>query len=918
MTRTVSLICFCLIVTGFSASLEAQQPPKDKKPLPAAPRAFPREEEDPLSPGIVKKIDPDEETAEVNVPKGAAYFKLGQISRLVMMTKDPVLKEFYHSYAVAFDRIDEGGGKRTRVCPLPKHRSQPFPARFGAFELTDANAPKPRARAFEFSRISGIRHFEELAIEQARNLTKPTPENGATPLEKLPASVKAEAAETLLTDTLFFTTTAADQGKRKGPGWEAVRKQVSSELAVVRGKRLKQAVADQNWALARELGQHMIALYNATPELLEEVYSAKLAEAEAVLESANERPTELERVYLALAEYEAKSPSPDKARIGKVRGKLNELSKKLLDRANDLVTKDPAAAGRLVTAASRFDPENPTVATLRSVLNIDYSVLSVGYRRMPTWMSPSMARYDSEKHAVDLLFEGLTEPVPDEILGMTYRPVLATRIPDVTPNVRIFQLQRAATWNGGDRSGLDVADVRGTYDLLKQRPGTWASYPLDWISEIRADDPTRVRVTFSRGHIDARNLVSFKILPARWLASQGKAADEISFATRPFGTGPFTLVDTKPGEVLFRANPAYGRRADRPGQPSIKEIRFVNLNDYRDPVAEFTKEAVHIIPDVPTTELDRYRNVTTSTGKMAQIVTAREDQRMWILAINHRNPTLRDTAIRRGIAHAIDRDQILDNVYRIPASVEKPHAPMTGPFPPNSWASPKLNFNPGAAQNAASQATPPLLNRDLASAKFTEYLKSNGNKTINLLYPADDAQAKKACERIKKNIEDLAKFEGNALTIQLEGAVPSDYFRRIYEEHAFELAYYAFDYPDDFFPFALGAALDSNAAGRNGRNIFGYLVTDATYVPTETDRSLGKLLGDIRLYRDPAKLTQMAGEIHAKFNEVMPFVPLWRLDRHMVISSAVKIWTDDSPHPLPPQFLEPSRLFLNISKWRVE
>ena len=55
-----------------------------------------------------------------------------------------------------------------------------------------------------------------------------------------------------------------------------------------------------------------------------------------------------------------------------------------------------------------------------------------------------------------------------------------------------------------------------------------------------------------------------------------------------------------------------------------------------------------------------------------------------------------------------------------------------------------------------------------------------------------------------------------------------------------------------------------------------------------------------------------------KFNETMPFIPLWQLDRHIVMSAAVKPWTDDSPRPLTPRFLDPARLFSNVSKWRVE
>ena len=310
MSRPFRVGISALAFAGFAVVFAAVQPKDDKAPLPPAPKGFPHEEEDPLSPGVVKKIDPDEDAADVTVPRGAAYFKLGPIARRVANTADLDLKQLFKTYSVAFDRIVEGDGTRTRVCPLPRHRDQTYPTRFGAFVFTDSNVPSPLARAFEMGRINGIRHFEDLAIDQARDLLKPAPATGATGLEKLPAGVRAEAAEAILTETLFFTSAAADQGKRKGPGWDGLRKKVADELAATRAARLKIAVADKDWALARTLGARMIATYGETPERLEEVYSAKLAEAEAVLEGAGERPTELERVHLALAEYEAKSPGP--------------------------------------------------------------------------------------------------------------------------------------------------------------------------------------------------------------------------------------------------------------------------------------------------------------------------------------------------------------------------------------------------------------------------------------------------------------------------------------------------------------------------------------------------------------------------------------------------------------------------------
>ena len=83
---------------------------------------------------------------------------------------------------------------------------------------------------------------------------------------------------------------------------------------------------------------------------------------------------------------------------------------------------------------------------------------------------------------------------------------------------------------------------------------------------------------------------------------------------------------------------------------------------------------------------------------------------------------------------AIDRDAILSDVFR--AGKVDVHKPMTGPFPPKSWANPKV----------AGGVAAPLVNRDLAFTKLKTYLGDMGAKTdVTLSYPEGDAPAALAC-----------------------------------------------------------------------------------------------------------------------------------------------------------------------------
>jgi ABC-type oligopeptide transport system substrate-binding subunit len=276
-----------------------------------------------------------------------------------------------------------------------------------------------------------------------------------------------------------------------------------------------------------------------------------------------------------------------------------------------------------------------------------------------------------------------------------------------------------------------------------------------------------------------------------------------------------------------------------------------------------------------------------------------------MLAVNHRRPQMQSKVLRQGLSLAIDREAILSDVYRAGKDF---HKQMSGPFPPRSWASVK-----GASGNAV-----PLVNRDLAITKLKTYLGDMGAKAeITLSYPDGDPLAALACNRIKAQVEALFKdLPGRKLTILLEPVPPRDLLLRVEDEHRFDLAYVPFDYPDDWYPYALGAMLDPFAADRGGRNWTGFLHKN-TGADAE-DARLGQLLNELRAFREFGQLSARTAEVHKLFNECVPFIPLWQLDRHMLVHNAVKVYTDDSDTPANPRVLNPTALFQGVARWRLE
>ena len=675
---------------------------------------------------------------------------------------------------------------------------------------------------------------------------------------------------------------------------------------------MKHAVVTNDWPRLRETSSRLMELYPKDAGVAAEVASARVLEAKRLLDS--ERHFDHVKAHELLDEFEARYPGSGGEPVRLLRERITGLAQKAFTRA-----KDKKSANDLVTArdslaqAASLDPTIPGLRDLQRELKAGYQTLYVGVRDYPVMMSPMTARLDSEKQVVELLFEGLLSEVPDDGGGTRYRPGTAGAMPAVVPNGREF-LIRSFDRDASGRFGFDTHDVVSTLKLLKTRADTWAAYPLPWFDELPVPkDNTAVRVAFRQGHPDPRALLTFKLLPGKWLEANSRAVDDAAFATeRPAGTGPYRIFanpkaeGTAPREMVFVDNPVYGRWRDRANQPFIKEIRLLEVAKVHNVAESFQQGSLHVLTDVPTADLDKYMAAGSGLNGKVQVYTAANNRRVHMLAVNHRRPQMQSKALRQGLSLAIDRDAILGEVYR--AGKGEFHRAMGGPFPPKSWASVK-----GAGGGAV-----PLVNVNLALTRLRAYLGDMGAKAeMTLSYPEGDPQAALACAKIKAQVEGLFKdAPGRKLTIVLEPLPLRDLLLRVEDEHRYDLAYVPFDYPDDWYPYALGAMLDPLAADRGGRNWMGYLAKGNG--GGDEDARLGQLLNELRAYREFGQLSTKSAEVHKLFNECVPFIPLWQLDRHTLMHNSVKVYTDDTDTAVSPRVLNPTTLFQGIARWRLE
>lgn len=903
-----------LLTAGFvGLAAPAQEPPKPtappaeeeeagpKKPSKPIPRVEPPPQTEPAKKEPTATPPEQEEGGD----KGVYVAKLDDVARAAAAATQPAVKEYLSGLGFAYDLLSDSRFKSLRITPVPllwgKDR---FPDEFGVAVLdADNNVGEPQTMQRKL--VRDIQPFERIALEKTAEFLKPATETGGPkPAEKL------AAAERVLTAVMFFHDSARDQKHRRGKSWDEVKTAVYDRLTAVRIDRVKQAAADKDFVTLKQLADRLIALYKGNPKVLEPVYAARLAEAEVLFQS--DKVTDLEKGAGLLNEYESRFPNSDNEAAKRVRAVRAARAAEFIEQAQRLKGTDKTQARNLLQTVRVISPDNPTLRQMQKELKAGYAVLVVGTRRLPELMSPALARFDSEHQACELMFEGLMAAVPDELTGVRFHPSLAAEWPVVGAGVRDVRLVRNAEWAGDGAGVFDATAVADTLRLLRQKPGSWAADYVSWLDEPGFDpsDPGRVKVRFKVGHPLPEQLLTLKLQPARWLLERNKAIDDAEFAQRPFGTGPFKLhpdyQPPKPGEqpreVVFVSNPAYSRRPGRMAQPAIQEIHFVDVAQYPDLAAEFRGDRLHVLTDVPTPELKTFTADGNLGGKV-RVVTALRNRRVHLLAINHRRPALQSVDVRKAISAAIDRERVLNEVYR--GGKADAHRPQTGPFPPETWATPRSIGSAG------------LYDRNVAQARFRKYFESpTAAASLSLLFPNDDPYAKDACEKIKGMVESATAADDRKITIALEPVVPRELIRRVEVMHTYDLAYLHHDYRDDWYPLGLGSFLDPTAAGPGGRNYLGYLAKGTN--PTEADSQLGALLAECRLHRDFGKLTDLAHAAHKQFNDRVPFVPLWQLDRHTVIATSVKVFLDGQVGEANPRLLDPTTLFSSVGRWRVE
>jgi ABC-type transport system substrate-binding protein len=869
------------------------------------------EEEDDSARAPRKVIRVDDDDSEAKLAPGQAAAGGADLATIARETKNRFVQRLYKQVKVPHDDLTLGGSSpRTEtIAPIAVFVGNDPATRWPRglkVQLLDAEGKPDKKYQYPETSIRSVRHYEQIILDDVSEFLKIEERLSDTSPDKLSKEQQFAVADAALTLGVRFHESARLAKIRDGDEWDdSVAKPLKSRLLDVRIEQLRAMAAAGQWTPAFNL---TVVLAREFREPDEQRRIAKpLAELlDASLKSGVQSD---EGVRLALQRLkELEEHFSDKTVFRPILDGLHHVAENLVEQAKkDVEDKHYDSALEKMGQAVELWPEKNELRAYQRSLMQRHRILRVGVRTLPDFMSPALATTDSELRATELIFESLIKYGVDAAGNTQFVPGLARVAPRVESLCRQFVLPRNAYW--ADGQPLTGNDIRATVDWLKRDKGNrFAPVTAQLLDAVNVrGDPYRFRLMLQQGYVDPLALMTFKVQPDR---PDLPDLDSEEFGRNPLGSGPFLLDKQKDSEAgrtckSFMINSLYGKRQGKEGLPRIREIRFFTYKPYEadgksNPTEEFDRPQnaapldliLDLTPDHAAAIARKASAANVRIVRPGDGATA--TRRVYFLAVNNEVTPLdgtEGTALRRALAHAINREKILDDCFRqkVDATVKpifgKLHAALNGPYPAGSWACDKSVGQPLISGSLDLYDVDKA--KGLNSTAKGRAASNVHSETFTLKYPGDEPEVGAAMAEICQQWDTVLGFKAAPV------AVEPHQLRKDVESGAYELAYYHYDFPDATYSLA---PLLSPRPGQRGLNIF-----------RTTASNIENTLQDMRVHRDFARIKEDARKLHDYLYTSMPFIPLWQLDPLAAIHNSVKA----------PRF-DPLLVFPEVDQWQAD
>jgi peptide/nickel transport system substrate-binding protein len=449
----------------------------------------------------------------------------------------------------------------------------------------------------------------------------------------------------------------------------------------------------------------------------------------------------------------------------------------------------------------------------------------------PTNLDPRVG-VDAQSQRIDeLLFDALVGR--DERFNL--RPALAERWENPDPLTYIFHLRHDVHFHNGQL--LTSRDVKWTFDSLingKIRSAKASTFAL--VSHIDAPDDHTVIFHLKQPFAS----LLWNLSGAAGIVPYGSGED---FTQHPIGSGPFRFVSAQQDKnVIVERNPDYWGTTAK-----LDRVEFKVIPDATTRALELRKQSADVainslVADtVVTLQRDRDLTVMESPGTIYAYI-----------ALNLRDPILKDVRVRQAIACAIDVQPIIHYLLRDEAR------PAYSILPPQHWAYDgdvaRYPHDPERARQLLDAAGYPAKN----GVRFHITMKTSTEESTRLLAAVLQQQLREVGIAL-----DIRSFESATFL--------ADVTKGAYQIHS--LRWIGGNQDPDMFENVF--ATSSFAPKRANRTFYSNPRVDA-------------LIREGRSTLDQEKRKAIYAEIQQILAEDLPYINLWYLDNVLVHTNRVR------------------------------
>lgn len=322
------------------------------------------------------------------------------------------------------------------------------------------------------------------------------------------------------------------------------------------------------------------------------------------------------------------------------------------------------AAISLLLAACGTGATPPVEAPAAPEVAGEPVVLRVGLPGFPDSQNPGNAWLTEATDLVELVYSSL---VKMDFAGNYYPDLAESWTVSEDGLTWTFNLEPEAMWSDG--TPVTAEDVAFTLLAYKDWAdfGFMSGYTTHMADVQAADDHTLViTLDIPVPNFESQVMYAY-ILPKHiWEPFAGDLDAAVEFQNEAMvGSGPFRLKEFKPGEYYrLSANPDYYN-----GRPVIDEVIFQKYDNEDALVQALRAGELDMITEMPHTVVASLRgdpNITVATGTSRGLrdyifnLSSPEICPVDDGGVCSGHPALRDRIVRQAMAHAIDKQQIVD------------------------------------------------------------------------------------------------------------------------------------------------------------------------------------------------------------------------------------------------------------------